>query len=74
MPRLSMTGLPAAPTACSSGKFCMLRVPTCSMSAYDADQVHVATKSITSVTIGSPVSARTSARIFSPASPRPWNA
>ena len=33
MPRLSMTGLPTPPTACSSGKFCMLRVPTCSMSA-----------------------------------------
>ena len=33
MPRLSITGLPTPPTACSSGKFCMLRVPTCSMSA-----------------------------------------
>jgi thiamine biosynthesis protein ThiI len=33
MPRLSMTGLPTPPTAWSSGKFCMLRVPTWSMSA-----------------------------------------
>ena len=29
---------------------------------------------MTSVTIGSPVSSRTSARIFSPASPSPWKA
>ena len=73
MPRLSMTGLPQPPTACSSGKFCMLRVPTCSMSAYDATR-STSDEETTSVTIGSPVSARTSARIFSPASPRPWNA
>ena len=33
MPRLSITGLPASPTACSSEKFWALRVPTCSMSA-----------------------------------------
>ncbi len=33
IPRLSITGLPAEPTACSSGKFCMFLVPTCSMSA-----------------------------------------
>ena len=33
MPRLSRTGLPAEPTAWSSAKFCMLRVPTWSMSA-----------------------------------------
>ena len=33
MPRLSSTGFAAAPTACSSVKFCMLRVPTWSMSA-----------------------------------------
>ncbi len=38
MPRLSITGCPAEPTACSSAKFCMLRVPTCSMSAYSRDQ------------------------------------
>ena len=41
MPRLSITGLPASPTACSSAKFCMLRVPTWSMSAYDATSVDV---------------------------------
>ncbi len=33
MPRLSITGLPAEPTAWSNAKFCMLRVPTWSMSA-----------------------------------------
>ena len=33
MPRLSRTGLAAEPTACSSAKFCMFRVPTWSMSA-----------------------------------------
>jgi hypothetical protein len=35
-PRLSSTGLPAEPTACSSAKFCMLRAPTWSMSACEA--------------------------------------
>ena len=33
IPRLSITGLPALPTAWSRPKFCMLRVPICSMSA-----------------------------------------
>ena len=33
IPRLSRTGLAAEPTAWSSAKFCMLRVPTWSMSA-----------------------------------------
>ena len=33
MPRLSSTGLPTEPSACSSAKLAMLRVPTCSMSA-----------------------------------------
>ena len=41
MPRLSITGLPADPTACSSAKFCMLRVPTWSMSAHSATSVDV---------------------------------
>ena len=73
MPRLSMTGLPAAPTAWRRGKFCMFLVPTCSMSAYFVTS-STSRWSITSVTIGSPVSSRTSARIFSPTSPRPWKA
>jgi len=73
MPRLSMTGLPAAPTACSRGKFCMLRVPTWSMSAYLLTR-STSRWSITSVTMGRPVSSRTSARILSPTSPRPWKA
>ena len=72
-PRLSITGLPAAPTACSSGKFCMLRVPIWSMSACSAT-TSTSAASMTSVTTGSPVSARTSARIRSPATPSPWNA
>ncbi len=72
-PRLSSTGLPAAPTACSSGKFCMLRVPTCSMSAY-RQTTSTSVWSTTSVTTGIPVWARTSARIRSPARPSPWNA
>ena len=73
MPRLSMTGLPASPTAASSVKFCALRVPTCSMSAYDATS-STSCASTTSVTIGRPVSSRTSARICRPCSPSPWNA
>src|SRR6266567_3204742 len=73
MPRLSMTGLPAEPTAWSSAKFCMLRVPTWSMSACSLTRSTLA-GSTTSVTTGSPTSALTSARIFRPATPRPWNA
>lgn len=73
MPRFSMTGLPAAPTACSSAKFCALRVPTCSMSAYDATSA-TSWASTTSVTIGSPVCSRTSARMRRPFSPSPWKA
>ena len=73
MPRLSITGLPALPAACSNAKFCMLRVPICSMSAYSLTSA-TSWASTTSVTIGRPVSARASARIFSPASPSPWNA
>ena len=52
-PRLSITGLPVAPTACSSAKFCMLRVPICSMSAYSATTSTSVTSS-TSVTTGMP--------------------
>ena len=73
MPRLSITGRPAEPTACSSAKFCMLRVPTCSMSAHSATS-GTSAASTTSVTTGRPVSCRTSARIRRPRSPSPWNA
>ena len=73
MPRLSRTGLPASPTACSSPKFAMLRVPTWSMSACSATTA-TSRASTTSVTTGSPVAARTSARISSPATPSPWKA
>ena len=72
-PRLSITGLPALPTACSSAKFCMLRVPTWSMSAHSATSA-TSRASTTSVTTGRPVSSRTSARIRSPFSPSPWKA
>src|SRR5437762_2095980 len=43
------------------------------MSAY-RQTVSTSAASITSVTTGSPVSARVSARMRSPATPRPWNA
>ena len=42
MPRLSSTGLPASPTAWSSPKLAMLRVPIWSMSAYSATTGDVA--------------------------------
>ena len=61
------------PTAWSSPKFAMLRVPTCSMSACSATTA-TSRASTTSVTTGIPVAALTSARILSPSTPRPWNA
>ena len=51
----------------------MLRAPTCSTSAYAATS-STSRVSITSVTIGRPVSARASASILSPSSFMPWNA
>ena len=51
----------------------MLRVPTWSMSACSATS-GTSRASTTSVTIGSPVASRTSARITRAAEPRPWNA
>ena len=51
----------------------MLRAPTCSTSAYAATS-STSRVSITSVTTGSPVSARASARILRPSSFMPWNA
>ena len=73
IPRLSSTGLPALPAACSNPKLAMLRVPICSMSEYSATTATSA-GSTTSVTIGKPVSARTSDKICSPDLPRPWKA
>src|SRR5882762_5890602 len=73
MPRLSSTGLPAAPTLRSSEKFCTLRAPIWRMSACSAT-TSTLSGSMTSVMIGSPVSRRASARSFRPSSSRPWNA
>ena len=73
IPRLSSTGLPHSPTACSSPKLAMLRVPICSMSACSAT-TSTSRASTISVTTGSPVTSRTSARISRPFTPRPWKA
>ena len=73
IPRLSSTGLPASPTACSSPKLAMLRVPICSMSACSAT-TGTSRASTTSVTIGRPVASRVSTRISRPSRPRPWKA
>ena len=59
-PRLSSTGRRTRPSSASSAKFCMLRAPTWSMSACSATR-STWRVSITSVTTGNPVSARTSA-------------
>ena len=55
----------SSPTACSSPKFAMLRVPTWSMSACSAT-TGTSRASTTSVTTGSPVARATSARISRP--------
>ena len=73
MPRLSRTGFPASPTAWSSPKLAMLRVPTWSMSACSAT-TGTSRASTTSVTIGSPVASRALLRMRRPATPSPWNA
>ena len=73
IPRLSSTGLPHSPTAWSSPKFAMLRVPICSMSACSAT-IFTSRASTISVTIGSPVTSRTSERISRPFTPSPWKA
>ena len=67
-PRLSSTGRPAArPRASSSEKFCMLRAPIWSMSAPGPPWAELST-SITSVTIGRPVTARASREQLRPSS------
>ena len=72
-PRLSITGLPAWPTASSREKFWALRVPTWSMSALAATSSTSAGVS-TSVTTGSPVCSRASASSARPAAPSPRKA
>ena len=72
-PRFSITGMRVRPTALSSEKFCMLRVPIWSTSANSATMSTCA-GSITSVMIGSPVRSRASARRRNPSRPRPWKA
>ena len=71
MPRFSSTGLGERPTRFSSEKFCMLRAPTWSTSAYCSTRSQFS-GSMVSVTMASPNWRRTSARIFRPSSPRPW--
>ena len=73
MPRLSSTGTPDSPAARKSAKFCMLRAPICSMSAYPATAL-TSRGSSTSVTTARPcrsAAARSSSR---PLMPSPWNA
>ena len=72
-PRLRSTGLPIRPTLLSSSKFCIFRAPICTTSTYLTIR-SAWLGEVISVTIPNPVSARTSARILSPSSPRPWNA
>ena len=62
-----------SPTSASNEKFCMFRAPTCRTSATAATGA-TCRGSITSVTIGSPVAARASARISRAGAPIPWNA
>ena len=72
MPRFSSTGLGERPTRFSSEKFCMLRAPTWSTSAYCSTNPSDSL-SIASVTIFIPNVSRTSAMICKPSSPKPWN-
>jgi len=72
-PRLRSTGRGTRPTSVRSGKFCMLRAPIWRTSAYSATS-STCRVSMTSVTTGSPVARRVSARSSSPSRPIPWNA
>ena len=73
MPRLSSTGLLCSPTALSRLKFCMLRAPTCSTSAYLADQLDL----LDGHHFGDDRQARSArgpaARSSRPFSANPWN-
>jgi hypothetical protein len=57
----------------SSVKFCMLRAPICTTSAYSATACAPSSSSA-SVTIARPVASRALASSSSPARPSPWNA
>ena len=70
MPRFRSTGLDDRPARFKSEKFCMLRAPIWMTSPYRSTMSTLST-SIASVTILSPKSRRTSARIFSPSSASP---
>ena len=65
--------LPTCPTSLRSEKFCMFRAPIWSTSAYSLTQ-KTSRESITSVTMGRPVSAFAFFRIWRPFRPRPWKA
>ena len=71
--RLSNTGFGTRPTSARRLKLCMLRAPIWMTSAISATSA-TSRGSRSSVTIGSPVSSRASARISRPFEPRPWNA
>ena len=71
IPRFSNTGFLILPTSLRRAKFCMLRAPIWSMSAYSATSV-TSVGVMTSVTNGIPVFSRASARSFRPSSSRPW--
>ena len=71
-PRLSSTGLSARPTSESSRKFWLLRAPIWITSVASTTS-STCRGSISSVTIGRPVSAFASRSSSSASSPRPWN-
>ena len=70
-PRLISTGFSARPTSASSTKFCMLRAPIWITSAVSST-ASTWRGSISSVTIGRPVSSFASRRISSASKPMPW--
>ena len=72
MPRLIMTGLSWWPTAFKRSKFCMFRAPIWITSTSLKRGSWVT--SISSVTMGSPVSCRATFKYSSPVAPRPWKA
>ena len=72
-PRLRRTGRPARPTARSRSKFCMLRAPICSTSAFSATGLTWST-AITSVTTGRPVDLPAATSQSRASRPWPWKA
>jgi hypothetical protein len=71
-PRLRRMGFLAVASLRRSAKFCILRAPTYSMSAYSQIK-STSSVLITSVTTGIPVISRASPRILSASIPKPWN-